>query len=116
MGLGLTSFFLSFFRFSQHNRYTKPEVISTFSDASEAMLRDMNGNRSMTNSSMSRQFKLATVKLDYLHRGLHCYFVNFDARFFNSKCVSQAFVDLLRSTYVNIFFGLACSTSPNSYL
>jgi hypothetical protein len=70
------------------------------------MLRDVNGNRSMADLSMSRQFKLEPIKFDYSHRDLHCYFVNFDARFFNSKRVSQAFVDLLRSTYAHIFLVL----------
>jgi hypothetical protein len=133
----------------------KPEVISTFSDASETMLRDMNRDRPRNDSFVSAiardlvklmqetgqkvpdwllalpelagggvgggaasggrkdaglrealdvrdppQLNLVSMKdLTLAHRLFHCYFVDFDARFFNSKCVSEAFVDLLRSTY-----------------
>ena len=98
----------------------KPEVISTFSDASETMLRDMNRDRPRNDSFVSPQLNLVSMKdLTLAHRLFHCYFVDFDARFFNSKCVSEAFVDLLRSTYAFsycIFFALKIQRFVDSCL
>jgi hypothetical protein len=93
-------------------RYTKPEVISTFSDASETMLRDMNRDRPKNDSFVYPQLNLMSEKdLTLSHRMFHCYFVDFDSRFFNSKCLSEAFIDLLRATYALYILYIFCT--PN---
>ncbi len=46
------------------------------------------------------KLKLVFIPETKLHRQLSCYFFDFEARFFNSKVISNAFVDMLRATYV----------------
>lgn len=83
------------------HRYVKPAVMVTFSDASETMLREM--NRHLNTALAHRQSNIQSVRLPSKFPSF-CYFFDFEARFFNSKCISSAFVDLLRATYVFFSF------------
>ena len=49
---------------------------------------------------LKHKLKLVSIPQTQQHRKLSCYFFDFEARFFNSKLVSNAFVDMLRATYV----------------
>jgi hypothetical protein len=93
--------------------------MATFSDASETMLQEMNqhsnstivasGNQSNTAAaaaaaaaadSHQSNLQLVSIPKFKFKCPISCYFFDFEARFFNSKRISSAFVDLLRATYV----------------
>ena len=89
-------------------------IIATFADASETMIREMvRGANSKNTPAIDEEhpaatdtqhfkdkLKLVSIPEPDVHRQLFCYFFDFEARFFNSKVISNAFVDMLRSTYV----------------
>ncbi len=84
-------------------RFMKPVVMATFSDASETMLREMYHEMPPHMIPAQRDtecMQLVSMPKFHLMRPLSCYFFDFHARFFNSNCISEAFVDLLRATYV----------------
>jgi hypothetical protein len=99
--------------------------MATFSDASETMLQEMNQQLNSTMGSVASgdqsnaaaaaaaaaasaamaashqsNVQLVSIPKFEFKRPISCYFFDFEARFFNSKRISSAFVDLLRATYV----------------
>jgi hypothetical protein len=72
--------------------------MATFSDARETMLQEM---KSVAAADSHRsKMQLVSIPTFEFKRPISCYFFDFEARFFNSKRISSAFVDLLRATYV----------------